>query len=84
MKLFLALLAAASLAACTSVATKKIDPRRQDPQTIDKLIAERVGGTLTYWDGLTHQHAFALPKFLREAIDAETRVSTDANPLIFS
>ena len=66
------------------VATKKIDPRRQDPQMIDKLIAERVGGTLTYWDGLTHQHAFALPKFLRKAIDAETRISTDANPLIFS
>jgi len=66
------------------VATKKIDPRRQDSQTIDKLIAERVGGTLTYWDGLTHQHAFALPKFLRQALDAETRVSTDANPLIFA
>ncbi|PYM44355.1 MAG: spermidine synthase [Candidatus Rokuibacteriota bacterium] len=66
------------------VATKKIDPRRQDSQTIDKLIAERVGGTLTYWDGLTHQHAFALPKFLRKAIDAETRVSTDAHPLTFS
>ena len=66
------------------VATKKIDPRRQDSQTIDKLIAERVGGTLTYWDGLTHQHAFALPKFLRQALDAETRVSSDANPLIFA
>jgi len=62
----------------------QIDPRRQDSQTIDKLIAERVGGTLTYWDGLTHQHAFALPKFLRQALDAETRVSTDANPLIFA
>ena len=66
------------------VATKKIDPRRQDSQTIDKLIAERIGGVLEYWDGLTHQHAFGLPKFLRKAIDAETRVSTDATPLIFS
>jgi spermidine synthase len=66
------------------VGSKKVDPRRQDPQMIDKLIAERLGGTLEYWDGLTHQHAFGLPKFLRKAIDAETRVSTDANPLIFS
>ncbi len=66
------------------VGSKKVDPRRQDPQTIDKLIAERIGGVLEYWDGLTHQHAFGLPKFLRKAIDAETRVSTDANPLIFS
>ena len=66
------------------VGSKRVDPRRQDPQTIDKLIAERVGGALEYWDGLTHQHAFGLPKFLRQAIDAQTRVSTDANPLIFS
>ena len=66
------------------VGSKKVDPRRQDSQVIDKLIAERVGGALEYWDGLTHQHAFGLPKFLRKAIDAETRVSTDAHPLTFS
>ena len=66
------------------VGSKKVDPRRQDAQVIDKLIAERVGGALEYWDGLTHQHAFGLPKFLRKAIDAETRVSTDAHPLTFS
>ena len=66
------------------VGSKKVDPRRQDPQVIDKLVAERVGAPLDYWDGLTHQHAFGLPKFLRKAIDAETRVSTDSNPLIFS
>jgi spermidine synthase len=66
------------------VGSKKVDPRRQDPQTIDKLIVERVAGALDYWDGLTHQHAFGLPRFLRKALDAETRVSTDANPLIFS
>ena len=64
--------------------SKQVDPRRQDPQVIDKLVAERVGAPLDYWDGLTHQHAFGLPKFLRKAIDAETRVSTDSNPLIFS
>jgi hypothetical protein len=26
-------------------------------------VAERVKGPLDYWDGQTHQHAFALPKF---------------------
>ena len=64
--------------------SKKVDPHHQDPQIIDKLVAERVGAPLDYWDGLTHKHAFGLPKFLRKAIDAETRVSTDSNPLIFS
>ena len=66
------------------LATKKVDPMRQDAATVDKLIAERVSGTLGYWDGLTHQHAFSLPKYIRKAIAAETRISTDARPLILS
>jgi spermidine synthase len=64
------------------LASKKIDPRRQDAATVDRLIADRVKGELAYWDGQTHQHAFGLPKHLRRAIDAESRVVTDARPLI--
>jgi spermidine synthase len=64
------------------LASKSLDPRRQDVATIDGLIAERVRGDLAYWDGVTHQHAFALPKFIRKAVEAATRVSTDAHPLI--
>jgi spermidine synthase len=64
------------------VATRKVDPRRQDAAAVDRLIAERVKGELQYWDGQTHQHAFALPKHLRRALAAETRVVTDAAPLI--
>jgi spermidine synthase len=63
-------------------ATKQIDPRQQGVEVVNRLIGERVKAPLGYWDGLTHQHAFALPKFLRKAIDAQTRVVTDANPLI--
>jgi spermidine synthase len=63
-------------------ATKQIDPRQQSVEAVNRLIGERVKAPLGYWDGLTHQHAFALPKFLRKAIDAQTRVVTDANPLI--
>ena len=66
------------------LAGKKLDPRRADAQTVDKLIAERVRGQLDYWDGATHQHAFSLPKFIRKAIDAQTRIVTDANPLIMA
>ena len=64
------------------LASRKIDPRPQDATTVDRLIADRVRGSLEYWDGVTHQHSFALPKFIRKAMDAQTRVSTDANPLI--
>jgi spermidine synthase len=64
------------------VASKKVDPRRQEGTAVDRLIAERVKGDLAYWDGVTHQHAFALPRHLRRALDAETRIATDAHPLI--
>ena len=64
------------------LASKKVDPRKQDVAAVDRLIADRVKGELAYWDGQTHQHAFGLPKHLRRAIAADTRVVTDANPLI--
>jgi spermidine synthase len=64
------------------VASRKIDPRRLDPPAVDRLIADRLRGSLEYWDGVTHQHAFALPKHIRKAVDAESRVVTDAEPLI--
>jgi len=63
-------------------ATRKVDPRRQDVAAVDRLVAERVKGPLAYWDGQTHQHSFGLPKFIRAQIEAQTRVVTDANPLI--
>ncbi len=70
------------------LASKKVDPGRQDVATVDRLIAERVApgsyGPLEYWDGATHQHAFGLPKFIRKAIAAQTRIATDAHPLIVS
>lgn len=64
------------------VASRKTDPRSQDAATVDRLIAERVRGTLEYWDGETHRHAFALPRHIRRALEAPTRVVTDAHPLI--
>jgi spermidine synthase len=63
-------------------ATKKVDPHRQDSAAVDRLVADRIKGTLAYWDGQTHQHAFNLPKHIRAAISAQTRVVTDAHPLI--
>jgi len=64
------------------LASKKIDPGRQLGPAVDALVAERVKGELGYWDGATHQHAFCLPKHVRKAIATQTRIVTDANPLI--
>lgn len=66
------------------LAGKAVDPAGLDVAAVDRLIAERVRGRFDYWDGVTHRHAFALPKHLRRAIDAETRISTDAQPLTFT
>jgi len=66
------------------LAGKKVDPGRQDPAAVNRLIAERLQGTLDYWDGITHQHSFALPVFIRRAIDAQTRVVTDTNPFVLT
>jgi len=64
-------------------ATKKVDPRTQTPAMVDKIIVERLPGVrLGYWDGMTHQHVYSLPRHVREALDEQTRVVTDANPLI--
>jgi spermidine synthase len=66
------------------LASRENDPCAQSPETVDRLVTERVQGELGYWDGRTHVHAFNLPKFLRRAIDAQTRIVTDTHPLIVS
>ncbi len=64
------------------VASKGPDPRSLTSTEVDRLIAERVHGDLSYWDGETHVHAFSLPRHLRRALERQGRVITDANPLL--
>ena len=51
------------------------------PEEIDRRIAARLTSELAYYDGAAHAGLFALPKYVREALAAETRVITDADPL---
>ena len=44
-------------------------------------LAERVDRRLRYYDGVTHQGMFSVPKYLRQAIAAESRIITRAAPL---
>ena len=48
---------------------------------VDRLVSQRLGKDLKFYDGESHQGMFNLPRFLREGIKAETRVNTDANPV---
>ena len=51
------------------------------PQYIDDRLKERGLNELAYYDGLTHQHMFTLPKDLRTLRAQETRIIEDDNPL---
>ena len=64
------------------LASKTADPRRLTPETVDQRLGERLTDRLGFYDGLAHQHMFSLPKNLRDALAASTRVVTDAEPLI--
>ena len=48
---------------------------------IDARVADRVGASLRYYDGVAHGGMVSVPKYVRDAMARETRVITDANPL---
>ncbi len=64
-----------------SVASKQRDPRLFAPKDVDDLIAARIQGSLQFFDGITHQAGFLLPKHVRARLAAEKRVSEDNHPL---
>jgi len=64
------------------VAAKTGDPRTLLREAVDQRIRDRVVGELGFYDGLAHVHMFSLPKFLRQALAAASRVVTDAEPLL--
>ena len=57
------------------------DPAAMSEAEVDARIAERITQPLRYYDGATHRGMFGLPKFVREAVAAETRIITRDNPL---
>ena len=52
---------------------------------VDRLVAERLDPkmALRFYDAESHLHMFSLPKPVREMLAAETRVATEAEPLVF-
>ncbi len=48
---------------------------------VNRLIAERLGRELDFYDGESHQGMFSLPKFLRKGIAEETRINLDEAPV---
>jgi spermidine synthase len=64
-----------------SVSSKRLDPVGLSVDEVDERVATRLSGALRFYDGQTHQGLFGAPKYLREAIEAQTSVNRDEAPL---
>ena len=52
-----------------------------EPGEVDARLASRLSSSLRFYDGVAHRGMFALPKYIRQAVAAETRTITIDNPL---
>ncbi|HEY32513.1 MAG TPA: polyamine aminopropyltransferase [Dehalococcoidia bacterium] len=62
-------------------ASSDLDPLVLSPTEIDDRISARGISHLKFYDGLTHQAIFSLPKHLRNALSKPDRLITDGSPL---
>lgn len=64
-----------------TLASKNLDPRAWTPGEVDDMIARRMTGETRFYDGVAHVGLFHLPKHIRQALSAETKVIADNAPL---
>jgi spermidine synthase len=64
-----------------TLASKNLDPRKFAPQHVDDMIRQRITGECRYFDGITNQGMYMLPKHIRKALAEETKVIEDNAPL---
>jgi len=62
-------------------ASQSLNPTALSSKEIDRRISERLSKKLEFYDGLTHQNMFALPKHLRHQIAITKQVITDKKPI---
>jgi len=62
-------------------ASPRLNPALLTPAQVDREISARAINGLKFYDGLTHQGIFSLPRYLREALAQQQRLITDDEPL---
>ena len=55
-------------------------PALTDEQ-VDGLVAERINKELRFYDGESHRNMFAMPRYVRQGIQQESRINRDATPV---
>lgn len=63
------------------LASSKLNPVLLSPSEVDSRISARSLTDLKFYDGLTHQGMFSLPKHLRGELSKPARLITDNQPL---
>ena len=63
------------------LASLDLDPIKLTVNEIDERITSRSIKGLRFYDGLSHQGMFSLPKYIRSELAAQTRLITDDEPL---
>ena len=63
------------------LASPDLDPTLLSANEVDDRISVRQLSGLKFYDGLTHQGIFSLPKHLRTELSQQTRLITDNQPL---
>jgi len=63
------------------IASASLNPALMSPVEVDQRISSRSLTGLRFYDGMTHQGMFSLPKYLREELAKQERLITDEEPL---
>ncbi len=63
------------------LASPNLNPVLLSPTEIDSRISDRSLNGLRFYDGLSHQGMFSLPKYLRTELSQQTTLITDNEPL---
>ncbi|MFC1974388.1 polyamine aminopropyltransferase [Chloroflexota bacterium] len=63
------------------LASSELNPVVLSPTEIDSRISARSLTKLRFYDGLTHQGMFSLPRYLRDELSRQKRLITDNEPL---
>ncbi len=66
------------------VAGKTLDPARLNANEVNRRLAERKLTNLRYYDGITHEGIFRVPKYLRTAYEQSGEIITDRSPIFTS
>jgi spermidine synthase len=63
------------------LASRGNDPSSLTPAEVDKRIATRSLRGLKFYDGISHQGMFSLPRYVRDALKTQQSTITDKDPL---